>query len=130
MGFVGNLFTKAAEIGQLGRHINFLQAQLDREIWKREALEKSLKAERAAKDRVLLRHADMMSVKAALHGAFVKDAEQKAVVPPTISQEDKERIRWMAEQMRTADLDEKGQAPDLQVYIDKIAESPDDYLVT
>lgn len=108
MGLFRNLFRKAQELDFQDRRIVLLEGEVRHLQNKLMLTEKAWKDERAKKDKVLLRHADMMSQKAGLVPAFVKDAEPPAKEEP--DHETEGRIAEIARMQKEAD-DAEGLAP-------------------
>jgi hypothetical protein len=87
------------------KRADWLDSQLARIEAELKLTQKSLESERKAKDKVLLRHADMMSQKAGLFGAFVKDADPKKPEekPQVFTSYSETQIRAAAELLHEAD---------------------------
>jgi len=130
MAFIRNLFKKASEITRLNQEIDFIIRQkneieglLNREESRNALLEKSLKSERTAKDKILLRYADQVSRQVKLPEHFVSDAAPKVEVKPEVlNTEQEQKLNWLANEQRDWDIAEKGEenVPPLEVYINAI----------
>jgi len=126
-------FNQASQIDTLNRDLEFerkakeqIEGLLEREETRNELLESAVKSERAKKDKVLLRHADMMSQKSGLTPAFVKDAESKKEPDNLIEYDDEMERRITAAAKLQQDIDPEPQS--LEFYEESIRQDPERYL--
>lgn len=128
MGWIRNAFKTAGEVNSLVREVGFLQGLLEARDKRIEMLEAVIVSERKAKDKVLLRHADMMSAQAKLGQHFVNDAIPKLEIEPEpLTLQQIEAIDWAAKAMRDADIEAGVERP-IEAYIDAIKSDPNRYL--
>lgn len=133
MGFFRNLIRRADEFDRLDRECSRLESDLSRERSRIALLEKELKAERASKDKILLRTGDAILAIAKVRGAgsYVADAEPPRDVPVLDTEpKDMELIRFVANAMRDADkaagIDE---VDSLDAYIEVVRKDPSAYIL-
>ncbi len=129
MGWLRNCFATAGEVKSLTREVGFLQGLLEAANKRNVLLERTIIDERKAKDKVLLRHADQMSLLAKAGQHFVNDAIPKLEIEPeplTIQQ--LEAIDWAAKAMQDADIEAGIEPRPLEQYRNAIEAEPYKYL--
>lgn len=127
MSFITKWLARQADLDFQTKRADWLDGQIAHLETRLQLTEKALIDERKAKDKFVLRHSDMMSQKAGLVPAFIKDAEPKEPHKPNPEEED--RIHSMAEMQRTADIDEGLEPYPIEWYENKLRENPEQYLI-
>lgn len=128
MGWLHNAFKTAGEVASLEREAAFLQGLLNAEKERVILLESAIVKERAAKDKVLLRHADIMTRQAKLGEHFVNDALPKLEIEPEpLTLQEIEKLEWAAQVSRDADL-EIGIDKPIEMYLEAVRQDPYRYL--
>lgn len=121
------MFARLSETNFLRFKCEFLEDQLAKTEGRLKRTEDALAQERAAKDRIILRYADQISVKNGVYGKFTQDAKEE--VPETKSEPD-EKLMWLAQQQRQADLDAGyTNVQPLEHYIEELSRNPEEYII-
>jgi len=129
MGWLKNAFATAGEVKSLTHEVGFLQGLLEAADKRNALLEATIIKERAAKDKVLLRHADIMTRQAKLGEHFVNDALPKLEIEPEpLTLQQSEAIEWAATQMRDADIEANIEPRPIEMYREAIKNDPNRYL--
>lgn len=106
------------------KRADWLDGQLARLELELKEAKKALAAERSSKDKFVLRHSDMMAQRAGLTPAFVKDAAPPLPPEPDFTQEDEDRITFMAQANMEADKAQGLTAYPIEHYIDQLKAHP------
>lgn len=125
MGLISNLFRKASELDFQDRRIVILESELARANAELTLAKKVIDAARSSENKTLRRHADMMSQKAGLTPAFVKDATPKEA-ETLIEYDDEMERRITAAAKLQRNIDPEPQP--LEFYEDAVRKDPERYL--
>jgi len=131
LGFFRRMLRTAGEVAVLSQQLAFYEEENKKLVWKNEQLDKEVRKERAAKDRILLRYADQISIKSGLYGKFEKDipkVEEVNEERKILSMEEEVRIEWLAKSMQNDDIESGIEPPSLETYKDAIRKNPEQYL--
>lgn len=128
--FISKWFQQAAAIEHYRCRIAEVIADLDKERWRNDQLEKQIQAERKKTDKFVVQYANACGKLVGQKNLFteVHEKEESRGADDNYSEAELQKYTYFAEIMRNQDIDEGKDVPDLQTYVNIIKEDPAKYI--
>ena len=123
MGFIRDMLRTAGEISTLTSQLKFSQNENERLVWQITELEKTVKSERAAKDKFVNKFCDQISKQQGLPMKFEEKAPPPPPEPVKVSAYDEMQIEQLAKQMQDNALQVDGLDLSLDFCVERVREN-------
>ena len=120
-----HIFARAGDVAILTQQLSFQEERAKTAEWKCEQLEKEVKAERKRFDKVQSTFMDFVAKHTGTQAKFTAvQAEPVVVEPEQLTLYEENKIEWLAEQMRDADIEAGKEPYPFSTYLEAIQANP------
>ncbi len=129
--FVSKFWNQARRIDLLERELEYTHNLLDKETQKNALLESALTKEYSDHKKTLRRVADQACKQIGLPQVYVRDGEEKPVIPPPSGNDSpvSELVLWQAQEQRNADIEAGITPAPIDYYVSIIKENPTGFII-